>query len=434
MYQFCLICPPFCPPLTMMRPPTRRKFLQYGLAGVGTSLLLKGCKSSPTASGGSDQPIVIGSIYDQTGGLSSLGVQQIACQELAIEEINANGGLLGREVQVKLYDGQSDVQKSAQLAQQLLLQDKVDVLIGCLSSAAREAVRPVVSKYGGLYFYPSQYEGGVCDKQTFLCGVTAAGIIDTLVKHAAEKMQAKTLYVIAADYNFGQISDKWVRYYGQEYGVSVTQSDFIPFDVSDFSTTISKIQQAAPDAVVSILVGDAHEGFFGQWANSGLKEKIPVLAATLSHPYNQDGSLRPEKADILAVRSYWQEDPEPAMQKFVSKFKEKFGEDKYLFELGFDCYVAPMMWAQAVSEAGTTEPEEVTKVLEGGMVYDGPQGPVSFDRTHHIDHTIYVLRSTADQKFELVDGPFKQIPATDDQDLCDLEANPETDKQFVPTI
>ncbi|MGC1307755.1 MAG: ABC transporter substrate-binding protein [Phormidesmis sp.] len=298
----------------MMHAFTRRKFLQYGFAGLGTSVLLKGCRASTTGgTGSSDKPIVIGSIYDQTGGLSSLGVQQIACQELAIEEINAKGGLLGREVQVKLYDGQSDVQTSAQLAQKLILQDKVDVLMGCLSSAAREAVRPVVSKYGGLYFYPSQYEGGVCDKQTFLCGVTAAGIIDPMMRHAAEKMQAKQVYVIAADYNFGQISDKWVRYYGEQYGVSVTQSDFIPFDVSDFSTTISKIQQAAPDAVVSILVGDAHEGFFGQWANSGLKEQIPVLAASLSHPYNQDGSTRPEKADIIAVRSYWQEDPAPAI-------------------------------------------------------------------------------------------------------------------------
>ncbi|MGC1308390.1 MAG: transporter substrate-binding protein [Phormidesmis sp.] len=122
------------------------------------------------------------------------------------------------------------------------------------------------------------------------------------------------------------------------------------------------------------------------------------------------------------------------MQQFVSKFQQKFGENKYLFELGFDCYVAPMMWAQAVAEAGTTEVEAVTQVLEGGMVYDGPQGPVSFDETHHIDHTVYILRSTADQKFELVDGPFKNIAATDDQDQCDLKENPEVDKQFVPTV
>lgn len=419
--------------MSRLRFPNRRRFIQYGLAGLGTSLLLKGC-GTRSESGSSDKPIVIGSIYDQTGGLSSLGIQQIACQELAIDEINANGGLLGREVQVKLYDGQSDVQKSAQLAQQLILQDKVDVLIGCLSSAAREAVRPVVNKYGGLYFYPSQYEGGVCDRQTFLCGVTATGILDTLVRHAAEKMQAKTLYTIAADYNFGQISAKWVEYYSQQYGITVAQSDFIPFDVSDFSTTISKIKQAAPDAVVSILVGDSHEGFFGQWANSGLKGNIPVIAATLSHPYDQDGSQRPEKADIIAVRSYWQDDPAPAMQAFVSKFKEKFGDNKYLFELGFDCYVAPMMWAQAVAEAGTTDPAAVIDVLESGMVYDGPQGAVSFDKTHHINHTVYVLRSTADQKFELVDGPFKDIPAADDQGQCDLLANPDTDQQFVPSI
>lgn len=412
----------------------RRNFIVYGSAAFGSTLLFNGCTSQSSTSGKSSEPIVVGSILDQTGFLSSLGAQQIACQQMAIDEMNAAGGVLGRPLQLKLYDGQSDVQKTAQLAQQLILQDKVSVLFGCLSSAAREAVRPIADKYKTLYFYPSQYEGGVCDKYTFCGGVTASGILDKLVAHATKKLNAKKLYTIAADYNFGQISAKWVKYYGDKYGITDAQAEFIPLDVSDFSTTISKIQKAGPDAVVSILVGDNHEGFFGQWAKSGLKEKIPVLAATLSHPYDQDGAKRPEKAGIIAVRSYWQEDPAEPMKKFVSAFQQKFGKNKYLFELGFDCYVVPKMWAQAAEQAKSLDREAITKVLEDGMVYDSPQGPVSFDKTHHINHTVYVLRSTADQKFELVDGPFKDIRATDDQGKCDLLTKPDTFTQFTPAI
>lgn len=413
----------------------RRKFLVYGSVAFASTWGIKGCtdrsQQNDLQSGGS---IPIGSIYDRTGFLSSLGAQQIACQQMAIDEINASGGVLGRPLQLKLYDGQSDVQKTAQLAQQLILQDKVAVLFGCLSSAAREAVRPITNKYKTLYFYPSQYEGGVCDKYTFCGGVTAAGIINKLVAYAANQLKVKTLYTIAADYNFGQTSAKWVNFYSRQYGITANQAEFIPTDVSDFSTTISKIQQAKPDAVVSVLVGDNHEGFFGQWAQSGLKEKIPILAATLSHPYDRDGSERPEKADIIAVRSYWQEDPSPSMKKFVSDFQKKFGTNKYLFELGFDCYVVVKMWAQAVQQAGSLQPEAAIQVLENGMIYQGPQGPVSFDKTHHINHTVYVLKSTKDQRFSLLDGPFREIRATDDGGKCDLLARPDTSTQYTPEI
>ncbi|HEY9645299.1 MAG TPA: ABC transporter substrate-binding protein, partial [Chroococcidiopsis sp.] len=358
----------------------RRKFLLYGSAAFGSSFLLKGCTSNSTTGSGdaspaTGKPIVVGAIYDQTGGLSSLGAGQIACHQMAIDEINAAGGLLGRPVESKLYDAQSDVQKAAQLAQQLILQDKVDVLMGCLTSSAREAVRPIVGKYKTLYFYPTQYEGGVCDKYTFCGGVTPSGQLDKLMDFAAKTLKAKTIYTIGADYNYGQISASWAKFYGAKYGMEVLAEEYFPLDVSDFSTTISKIQQAKPDVVMSILVGDTHDGFYGQWTAAGMKDQIPVISPTLSMAYENDGTERLDKAGVYASRSYVQDDPSDSMKGFVKTFSDRNGTDKYLFELGFDCYVVPMMWAQAVTQAGTTEREAVTKILEEGMVYNGPQGP-----------------------------------------------------------
>ncbi|GAB4218414.1 MAG: substrate-binding protein [Synechococcales cyanobacterium] len=408
---------------------SRRRLLQAGSTILGSSLLLK---TQTSAWADTSQPITVGAIYDQTGGLSSLGVGQIACHTMAIDEINAAGGLLGRPVVSKLYDAQSDVQKAAQLAQQLILQDKVDVLMGCLTSAAREAVRPIVGKNKTLYFYPTQYEGGVCDKYTFCGGVTPSGQLDKLMEFAAKQLNAKTIYTIAADYNYGQISAAWTKFYGAKYGMSVLAEDYFPLDVSDFSTVISKIQQAKPDVVMSILVGDNHDGFYGQWTAAGLKSKIPIISATLSHAYENDGSERLDKADIYAARSYWQEDPSPAMQKFVKNFQQRFGANKYLFELGFDCYTTPLIWAEAVKKAGTPEREAVTEVLESGLEFNGPQGPISYDKTHHTNHTVYVLKGTSKQNFELAAGPYPNIRATDDQGKCDLIANPNTFTQFEP--
>ena len=418
----------------MVRRLDRRQFLIYGSAAFGSTFLLKSCASgpSPDAATNSDDPIIVGAIYDQTGGLSSLGLGQIACHQMAIDEINAAGGILGRRVESKLYDAQSDVQKAAQLAQQLILQDKVDVLMGCLTSAAREAVRPIVGKYETLYFYPTQYEGGVCDKYTFCGGVTPSGQLDRLMEFAANTLKAKTIYTIAADYNYGQISAAWAKFYGANYGMEVLADEYFPLDVSDFSTTITKIQQAKPDVVLSILVGDTHDGFYGQWTAAGMKEQIPVISPTLSMAYENDGSERLDKAGVYAARSYFQDESTEAMATFVKNFGDRNGADKYLSELGFDCYVVPHMWAQAVAQAGTTEREAVTQILEAGMVYNGPQGPVSYDKTHHTNHTVYVLEANKNQRFELVAGPFADIRATDDQERCDLISNPDTFEQFTP--
>ncbi|HEY9640430.1 MAG TPA: ABC transporter substrate-binding protein [Coleofasciculaceae cyanobacterium] len=422
----------------MVKRLDRRQFLLYGSAAFGSSLLLKGCTTAPkptseAASGtATEKPIIVGAIYDQTGPLSSLGAGQIACHQMAIDEINATGGLLGRKVESKLYDAQSDVQKAAQLAQQLILQDKVDVLMGCLTSAAREAVRPIVGKYKTLYFYPTQYEGGVCDKYTFCGGVTPSGQLDKLMEFAAKTLNAKKIYTIAADYNYGQLSAAWAKFYGAKYGMEVVAEQYFPLDVSDFSTTITKIQQAKPDAVMSILVGDTHDGFYGQWDSSGMKEKIPVISPTLSMAYDNDGSERLDKAGVYASRSYFQDDPSSGMKEFVKGFGDRYGTNKYLFELGFDCYVVPHMWAQAVQQAGTTDREAVTKILENGMVYNGPQGAVSYDKTHHTNHTVYILKANKNQRFEKVAGAFPDIRATDDQGRCDLIGKPNTFEQFTP--
>lgn len=147
----------------------------------------------------------IGAIFDLTGGLNIYGIQQNNALQLAVEDINANGGLLGEPVEVVSYDAQSEQSKYTQYANTAILRDKINVLFAGLTSSSREAVRPIVRKANIPYFYPSLYEGGACDKQTFVTGPSASQQLSVLIEWAIKKYGNK-IFIMASDYNFGTIS------------------------------------------------------------------------------------------------------------------------------------------------------------------------------------------------------------------------------------
>ena len=132
--------------------------------------------------------------------------------DLAIDEINKAGGLLGRQVKKIAYDTQSNMALYTKYAQQITKQDKVDVVIGGILSASREAIRPLLNREHVLYVYTPLYEGGVCDSNTFLVGTTPAQQAEVLVPYAMKKW-GKKAYIVAADYNYGQYMAKWFQRY-----------------------------------------------------------------------------------------------------------------------------------------------------------------------------------------------------------------------------
>src|ERR1700691_1738314 len=157
-----------------------------------------------------EAPIKIGQIEDSSGALAAAGLPKVHGLALAVDEINAKGGVLGRKLQVIYYDGQSDNTRYQEFARRAIQQDKVDVLFAGLTSASREAVRPVVDRYKQLYFYNNEYEEGVCDKNVFVTGVVPEQVLSPFLPWMMEKF-GKRVYTIAADYNFGQISAEWIR-------------------------------------------------------------------------------------------------------------------------------------------------------------------------------------------------------------------------------
>ena len=216
-----------------------------------------------------EPPLKIGLLEDVSGDLAFMGMPKLHGSQLAVEEINKKGGILGRQIELIHLDPQGDNARYQEFARRLLGRDKVDVLIGGITSASREAIRPIINRTSTPYFYTNQYEGGVCDASMISMGAVPEQQFSTLIPWMVDKF-GKKVYVIAADYNFGQISAEWNRKIMKDLGGEVVGEEFIPLGVSQFAQTIQNIQKAKPDWILTINVGAAQDSFFEQAAAAKL--------------------------------------------------------------------------------------------------------------------------------------------------------------------
>ena len=376
-----------------------------------------------------DDAINVASLFDTSGGLDIYGKPIVDALTFATEELNAQGGLLGRPLNLIKYDTQSNMQLYAQYAQQAALKDRAAVVHAGITSASREIVRPVLDRYKTLYFYDTQYEGGVCDRNFFATGVTPGQTVEKLVAHVT-KNWGKKVYIIAADYNYGQIVTAWVKKYVEQAGGQSVGIEFFPLDVTNFGATISKIQEAKPDFVWSALVGGAHMSFYRQWKAAGMTGKLPIASTTFAGG-NEHIVLSPEESNgILICQNYVQELQTPTNLAFVDRFHKRFGADyPYITELAMATYQGMMLWAEGVRKANSVERMAVIEALEKGVSLDLPSGKVSVDAaTHHCILDVHIAQ-VRDHRLEVVESFAQQAP-TDTAAVCDLVKNPRDAKQY----
>jgi branched-chain amino acid transport system substrate-binding protein len=381
-----------------------------------------------------EDTIKVVGIHDASGGLDIYGQPMIATLTFAVEELNASGGLLGKQIELINYDPQSNIQLYTQFATQAATKDRAAVVHGGITSASREAIRPILKRFQTLYFYNTQYEGGVCDRNIFCTGSGPSHNVGKLVPYAMNKF-GKKAYILAADYNYGQITSKWVTKFVREGGGEVVAAEFFPLDVTDFGSTIKKIQAAKPDMVVSVLVGGAHVSFYRQWAAAGMKAEIPMVSTTFGGG-NENKLLSAEEGNgILCSYAYFQEVDTPANKAFLERFHAKLGDKApYLGgELAMMTYHGFNIWAEGVKKAGTTDRMAVIEALEQNVSWDGPAGKTTIDpKTHHATLDIH-LAECRDQAFTVLET-FPQQPPVDTQSVCDLAANPNDNQQYVVDI
>ena len=312
-------------------------------------------------------------------------------------------GVLGRELQLVSSDGQSNNSVWQQLARRMIQEDKVDVLVAGFASAEREAIRPIVDQFKQLYFYTNQYEGGVADANTFCTGPVCEQQVIPTVQYMVEKFGPRA-YTIAADYNFGQLTAAWTRAYIPLVGGQIIGEEFIPLSVSEFSQVIARIQQANPDWVMTLLVGQNHHKRF----------KPPSLA-------NMHNAIQ-----------YQLEVPTARNRAFVKRWMQMFPDDPYIGEMAQNTYFTIHLYAKAARLAGTTDQPTVKKCLELGWNIEAPEGSVFLEPgTHHCAHPIRLAVADENHNVKFVrDWPM--IQAWWLQRLgVNLIRNPEY-KQYTP--
>ena len=376
--------------------------------------------------------IAVGSILDATGPINIYGKPMIDATKFAVDSLNQAGGVLGRKLRLIENDGQSNNQVYAQDAVKLILDDKVAALMGGITSASREAVRPVVDKYPTVYFYNEQYEGGVCDKLVFCTGVTPAQQLGVLVPWAT-KQYGKKIYTLAADYNYGHISADWVKVYLKQAGGEIAGEEFIPLDVVNFDSVIQRLQSNKPDVVMSLLVGGNHIAFYRQFAAAGLKGKMAMVSATFGLG-NEQIVLTPQEAEgIIVIYPYFQELDNSVNKEWVAAWHKRFGSNyTYITDSASTVWNGWHLWAMAVNKANSLDREKVVAALESGLTFNSPEGEIKLDpKSHHVIHSVHLAKVNDKNGFTIMQS-FANVEPSDTMQVCDLLSDPNQHKQYTP--
>jgi urea transport system substrate-binding protein len=402
------------------------------LAAVGAVVAAALAAAAGALAGSSAGTITVCSILDATGPINIYGKPHIDATKLAIADINAHGGVLGKKLKLVFYDGQSSNDKYAQFASQCVLKNHAAVVMGGITSASREAMRPVFDRLKQLYFYNEQYEGGVCDKYVFNTGVVPSQQLLALIPYAIKHF-GKRIYVPAADYNYGHISADWVKKYAARFGGTVVGTDFIPLDVSDFSSTISKIQDLKPEVILSLLVGGNHIAFYRQFYSAGLGAKIHVVSPTFGLGNEQVVLAPSEQKDLVVAYPYFQELSNPTNKAFGSLWHKRYGSNyPYITDSAVTSWIGWHMWADAVKKAGTTDRDAVTKALESNPTFQAPSGLVRMNGgSHHIAQNVSIAVTDGKHGFRIL-STAKAVPPAYENSVCNLIKNPNQHKQFTP--
>ncbi len=335
----------------------------------------------PPPASADEGPVKIGVPIPLSGVFGVYGEQMRMATELAIEEINAAGGLLGREVEVVYADTESDVQPTIDKVKQLIHQDNVDVLIGIISSANRDAVVPTVFRAKKVLIYPTTYEGGVAEKfsgkgarYVFTTGPVSDQYIKPFIPWIMEN-RGRSFYLLGMDYIYGHGSIANAKQYINELGGEVVGEEYIPLGTTDFATVLNRILAEKPEVIFAVIAGDDLVFLAKQYHEFGLKDNgIAFTTSELDESYMT--AIGAEAVDGMACSyPYFMGVDTPENKKFVAAMRAKFGEETLVSLAAESMYYSFHLFAKAAQRAGSVETEALIQGLEGVQV-QAPEGTV----------------------------------------------------------
>ena len=348
--------------------------------------------------------IKVGVLHSLSGTMAISEVAVKDAELLAIEEINAKGGVLGKKLQAVVEDGASDWPTFAEKAQKLIAVDKVATTFGGWTSASRKAMLPVFERNKALLWYPVQYEGLESSPYIFYTGATTNQQIIPGLDYL--KAQGKTkIFLVGSDYVFPRTANKEIKAYAAANGMEILGEEYTPLGHTEYSTVINKLKSAKPQAVFNTLNGDSNVAFFKQLKDANISATdMPVLSVSVAEE-EVKGIGTANIAGHLTAWNYYQTTSNPANTAFVAAYKAKYGANRVTDDPIEAGYIQVYLWKLAVEKAGTTEVEAVKKAADG-ITFDAPEGKVTIDgATQHIYKTARIGVIQAD-------GLIKEVSAS----------------------
>ena len=354
----------------------------------------------------SRRPIKVGVITDQTGPLSVMGLANANVARMAIGDLNAKGGLLGRHVELFLEDSETNDAVAAARAAKLVEQDRVDVVFGGIYSSTRQAIKqPVVAKGRTLYIYPEQYEGRECDPLLFCTGPVPAQQVDPFIPWLMRKTGAKKFYLPSADYIWPRVMNQRVREVVTAHGGSIVGEYYFLLDHTDYRATIEKIASTGAEVVFNTIVPPGLEPFFEQLHDSGFTRRGGQLVCTYFDENVLDMLPAAHAEGLYSCLDYYQTVDDAFSRKLLAQYDTLYpGQAK--FTGGSACsglYRGLRMWAAAVTEAGSLAQEDVIAALDHARIDEGPGGPAAMvPGQHHVKMNMYIAQARSG-RFEIVE-------------------------------
>jgi urea transport system substrate-binding protein len=376
-------------------------------AAFGTAL-------SCTGSAFAADTITIGIPVGLSGGNSVVAPSVVQASELAIDEINAAGGLLGRKLALEVADDGSGAAGAQKAFDSLIFQKKVNVLISMETSAARNPGLPIVTRGKTPFIYTSFYEGRSCNKYMYIDAWVPEQQVGPMVDYLMDKKGAKSFFLVGSDYAFGRGMLEYTQAYVEKRGGKVLGVEYNPMEATDWTAIISKIRSTNPDALLMSTEGGApNVTLTKQLRTAGIK----AIYGNLGLDEGTAKSMGSDAEGTLLSGSYYTSVDTPANKKFLAAMKEKFG-DKLLTpnDLSAPQYEAVQLYALAVAKAGTTDAGPVLDALKE-VSFNGPRGVIKMDKQRHAALTMYLGQVMADgsvsilSSFDNVD-PGAKCPAT----------------------
>jgi urea transport system substrate-binding protein len=362
-----------------------------------TALALTAVSSAAFAA----DPIKIGVPVGLSGANSVVAPSVVQAAELAVDEINAKGGVLGRPLALEVADDASGAVGAQRAFDSLIYQKRVNALIAMETSAARNAGLPAVNKSRTPFIYTSFYEGRSCSPYMYVNGWVPEQQVPPVVDYFAKTYNAKKFFLIGSDYAFGRGMLQFTRQYVEKHGGQVVGEEYLPMDGTDWTPILSKLRASGADALITSTAGGA--------PNVTLTKQLRAAGITL--PYGNlavdEGTAKSMGADATGIflsASYLTGIDSPGNKAFLTAMTKKFGANlKTPNDLSVPEYEAVYLYAEAIRKAGSTDSAKVLAQMPL-VSFDGPRGKVQMNVEHHAPLTMYLGQVQADGSVKVIES------------------------------